>query len=338
VRRMSNVRVSLAAALALGLKNGRFLKGARPGTLNILLSPEGGCRANCAYCGLARGRVGSERTFIRVAWPEYELGAIKERLGLKEDLCGFRRICLAMVTSATAFKDLCYLLEQFVSFGLPLSALVGGRIGREELEVFKRLGCDRLGVGLDCAQQELFRRHRGEGVGGPHRWEDYWRLIEEGLEVFGPGRVGIHLIVGLGETEQEMARAIQKAVDLGARVHLFSFCPEPGSMLEYLDPPPIGQYRRVQLAHFLIEQKLVRQEGFRYNETGQILDFGYDPEEFVATGEPFRTSGCPGYDGQVACNRPFGNERPSGPIRNFPYPPGADEIAAIRSELNEGLE
>jgi biotin synthase len=50
-------------------------------------------------------------------------------------------------------------------------------------------------------------------------------------------------------------------------------------------------------------------------------------------GEPFMTSGCPGRDGKVACNRPYGNERPSGPIRNFPFMPEKEDIEEIKKQM-----
>ncbi len=62
--------------------------------------------------------------------------------------------------------------------------------------------------------------------------------MEEAVEVFGRGNVGVHFIVGLGETEREMVEAIQRAHDLGVPTHLFSFFPEEGSLLENRPQPP----------------------------------------------------------------------------------------------------
>jgi biotin synthase len=42
--------------------------------------------------------------------------------------------------------------------------------------------------------------------------------------------------------------------------------------------------------------------------------------EALKDGEAFRTTGCPG------CNRPFYNERPSGPFYNYPRPLKQNEI------------
>ncbi len=93
----------------------------------------------------------------------------------------------------------------------------------------------------------------------------------------------------------------------------------------------------MQLARYIINREYGRAEAMTFNAAGQVVDFGLDIEDIVAEGLAFMTSGCPGEDGQVACNRPFGNERPSQPIRNYPFPPEPEDIALIRLQLREGL-
>jgi biotin synthase len=56
-------------------------------------------------------------------------------------------------------------------------------------------------------------------------------------------------------------------------------------------------------------------------------------DRIVASGEPFRTSGCAGYDGEVACNRPFANSRPGPHLRNYPFAPTAEDIDRIRLQV-----
>ena len=45
------------------------------------------------------------------------------------------------------------------------------------------------------------------------------------------------------------------------------------------------------------------------------------------------TDGCPGTDGSLACNRPFGSYRPSEPFRDFPFLPTGDDIQGIVRQL-----
>ena len=137
----------------------------------------------------------------------------------------------------------------------------------------KKAGADRVGIAIDAATPELFDRLRGKGVGGPHRWDHYWDVVRMSVSVFGEFYVGIHLIVGLGETEKEMVEAIQKGQDMGAHTHLFSFFPEKGSPMEGHPPPSLGQYRRIQLARWIINGALGSANQMRFDGDGKIDRF-----------------------------------------------------------------
>jgi biotin synthase len=66
-----------------------------------------------------------------------------------------------------------------------------------------------------------------------------------------------------------------------------------------------------------------------------VTDYGFAIDDLICYGEPFMTSGCPGPDGRVACNRPFGNERPGRPIRNYAFLPEPEDIELIRYQLRD---
>ena len=76
--------------------------------------------------------------------------------------------------------------------------------------------------------------------------------------------------------------------------------------------------------------------GMSFDAEDQIVDFGVRPEvleEVISSGEAFRTRGCEGHDGQVACNRPYANSLPGDNIRNYPFVPEEEDIARIREQL-----
>ncbi len=337
------VQTSLAAAITLGLMPGRFRRNAQLTGLNLLLTYEKGCVARCSYCGLSHSREldhRAARTFIRVRWPTYPVDEIIAR-ARELNPNPLRRVCVSMITHRRAFRDMNTVIARFRDeVGLPISALIGPTMIRDPLVMLRetrQAGADMIGIAIDAATPLLFDQHRGRGVGGPHRWEHYWQTVSAAVQVFGRGRVGVHLIVGLGESEQEMIQVIQKAHNMGAHTHLFSFFPEHGSQLDEWPQPSYGQYRRVQLARYLIDEGLAHAGQMTFNQAGQVVDFGMDVESVIDDGRAFMTSGCPGADGTVACNRPFGNERPSRPIRNYPFPPEVEDIALIRTQLREGL-
>ncbi|MCX7015489.1 MAG: radical SAM protein, partial [Candidatus Sumerlaeota bacterium] len=333
----AHVQVSLAAAMTLGLKPGRFWRGAKLTCVNLLLTYGEGCAANCAYCGLARERDAEEDgSFIRVSWPTYSAREIIDRMKTCPDA---HRVCISMITHRRAVEDTLAIARAIrAETNIPISGLISPTLVRKpDLEAMKAAGIDKIGVAFDAATPEIFDELRGAAARGPHRWARYWECFKEAVAVFGAGHVGSHLIVGLGETEEEMVRAFQRVHDLGGVNHLFSFYPEAGTRLDQRVPPPMEQYRRVQLAAEIIDRGLAGHDDFRFDsQNGRILSFGIANEELdrlIDEGQAFMTRGCAGRDGRVACNRPFANSAPGPGLRNYPFPPNAEDVARIRRQL-----
>ncbi len=331
------VQTSLAGAICLGLEKGRFMPQSRCKCLNLLLTYNGGCGASCSYCGLARNRQeNTKKTFIRVKWPTYALAEIMDQVKTRQH--PFKRVCVSMITHGRAVDDTCTIIDKVrTNTQLPVSGLLAPTVmkGKKDMRRFKAAGADRVGIAIDAATKVLFIRHRGAGVGGPHDWDQFWNALADAVEVFGPYQAGVHLIVGLGETEAEIVNTISQAYQMGAMTHLFSFYPEGGSLMQDSRPPALGAYRRVQLARYLINEGIINIKDIHFSPDGKIADFGRDITPYIQNGKAFMTSGCPGEDGEVACNRPFGNERASEPMRNYPYPPGAKDIGIILPQIWE---
>ena len=331
-------QTSLAAAMALGFRPARFRRDSFLTGLNLLLTYPDGCVARCGFCGLSGNREIDEdqRTFIRVDWPTYRVDDIIARLN--QNGRELRRVCVGMITHRRAFDDMNTIIRRFHNESdRPISALIAPTLIQplDRLAEIKEAGADMIGVAVDAATPELFEQHRGRGVQGPHKWDHYWATVEESIRVLGRYQVGVHLIVGLGETEEEMIATIQRAQDIGAHTHLFSFFPERGTLLGNHPQPAYGHYRRIQLARYIINKKYGRHEAMAFNDHGQVIDFGVETEDMIQYGEPFLTSGCPDSCGRVACNRPFGNERPGRPIRNYAFTPEPEDVALIRYQLRD---
>lgn len=329
------IQTSLAASLTLGFQQGLFHRNAKLKGLNLLLHYEEGCLGRCHFCGLSRSRQEGPKgkTFIRVDWPLFPLDEVIEKAKGKDQI---HRVCISMITHPRALGDTIDVIKQFKEkTALSISVLITPTLirDRDALIAMKEAGADRVGIAIDAATPELFDRLRGKGVNGPHQWNHYWDVVRMSAEVFGEFYIGIHLIVGLGETEREMVQAIQQGQDMGAYTHLFSFFPEKGSPMQDHPSPPLDQYRRIQLARWIINEGLGSIDQMKFDEQGRLFDFGTDIGPLIEMGEPFMTSGCPGRDGKVACNRPYGNERPSGPIRNFPFMPEPEDIEEIKKQL-----
>ncbi|AEJ38958.1 Radical SAM domain protein [Sulfobacillus acidophilus TPY] len=334
------VMTSLAGAMTLGIEKGKF---ARPEIvltgLNILTTYPQNCVANCSYCGVSRERrtPREETTFIRVKWPIVAVDELIERTNSVPHQ--MRRLCVGMLANRPSYQHSLEIIRQFRErTPLLISGLITASLihSRHDLEQIRDAGADRVDIAIDAATPELFEQHRGRPVKGPHRWEHFWWVTELATTVFPPGTVGIHLVAGLGETEQEFLSACQRAQDMGVVTHVFSFNPEPSTLLGDYPQPPIGHYRRIQLGRYLINELGVNVAHFRFNQAGQVASYQVDPDwldRIIESGRPFMTSGCPDETGETACNRPYGNGRPSEKIRNFPFAPTADDIRDIREQL-----
>jgi biotin synthase len=338
------VQMSTAAAITLGLVAGRMHRTACTHCLNLLVTYPEGCRANCAYCGLARHREEArdyaDRNFIRVDWPTARYDEVIERVRSGSDRGQFQRMCISMITHPESNADTYVLLEKWVREvpRVPVSILSNPTtLERDDLVRMRDMGAEIFTVALDAVTPAIFDRTRGRGVDSPHKYEKYWEAIGWAADVFGPERFGAHLICGMGETDREILEVCQQVKDLGGHNHMFAFYPERGSLMEDWPAVDRGQWRRVQIGRFFIDFWNARVEAMRFDDAGRLVDFGIDPDDLdalVATGKPFRTSGCPGKDDdQVsACNRPYGDSSPTD-ILSFPFAPEGDDVAAVRRQL-----
>ncbi|MDH3350354.1 MAG: radical SAM protein [Gammaproteobacteria bacterium] len=341
------VQLSNAAAITLGIMGGRMYRCECTRCLNLLLTYPEGCRANCAYCGLARHREAdrdyADRNFIRVDWPAVPMAEIVDIVAQDPENSPFHRMCISMITHPRSEEDTFTVLKQWTDRidpqAIPVSILSNPTtMTRDDVRKTRDLGADIFTVALDAATPEVFDRTRGKGVQSPHKWSKYWDILLDAKDIFGPQKFGAHIIVGMGETEQEVLQLVQQLVDIGGHSHMFCFFPEQGSLMDHLPATPRDQWRRVQLGRYLIDYRGVRVEQMRFDEVGRVTDFGMAAAELadvIDAGIAFRTSGCPGkfQDDISACDRPYGDSPPSD-IASYPFQPKKKDIRKIRRQLD----
>ncbi len=341
------VQLSTAASITLGIMNGKMHRCACTRCLNLLLTYPEGCRANCAYCGLARHREAdrdyADRNFIRVDWPAVPMDQIIDIVAKDPDNSPFHRMCISMITHPRSDKDTVTVLKNWTDRidpdAIPVSILSNPTtMTRNDVKVLKDLGADIFTCAIDAATPEIFDRTRGSGVQSPHTWKKYWEILLDARDIFGPQKFGAHIIVGMGETEYDSLSLVQQIVDLGGHSHMFCFFPEQGSLMDHLPATPRDQWRRVQLGRYLIDYGGRRVDDMTFDDSGRVTDFGIPQSELdmtIDSGIAFRTSGCPGKfaDDISACDRPYGDSPPSN-IASYPFQPAAVDIRKIRQQLD----
>ena len=317
------IRVSIGTAIVLGLTWGRI--DVEPTTAYLLTYRKGKCQASCAFCPQSRRSSGRADMLSRVTWPVFSTREVIRRAGEAFRLGKIVRICIQALNYPSVVDDLTALARLVKKYSDAPISVSCQPLDRSDLKRLFDAGVQRVGISLDAATREIFDRVKGAGVGGPYTWNGHFKALREAVRVFGEGNVTTHLIVGLGETEEEFVKTLQRCVDMGVYPALFAFTPIPGTLLSDNPPPPLASYRKLQLAHYLITKGMSRYENMTFRNN-RLVDFGISNEQLKAViwrGEPFMTSGCPG------CNRPYYNERPGGPLYNFPRRPTLDEIAKI---------
>ncbi|HEV2548834.1 MAG TPA: radical SAM protein [Stellaceae bacterium] len=341
------VQMSTAAAITLGVMQGYMHRTDCTRCLNLLLTYPEGCRANCAYCGLARHREAernyADRNFIRVDWPAVPYDEVIDIVARGGDGGRFHRMCISMITHPNSDRDTRIVLKKWVDAirHVPVSILSNPTtMTRQDVQDLKDLGAEIFTVALDAANPAIFDRTRGHGVQSPHSWDKYWEILHAAAEIFGPERFGAHLIVGMGESERDVLTQVQAIRDLGGHSHMFAFFPEKGSLMDHLPPVPRPQWRRVQLGRYLIDYRGHRIEGMRFDDAGRVVDFGCERDKLDAVinaGVAFRTSGCPSKEATdiSACDRPYGDSPPRD-IASYPFHPNGNDLGKIRAQLRRG--
>jgi len=322
------VRVSVGSAIVLGLTGGRL--DAAPTTIYMLTYYAGKCSANCGFCPQAKTSSSRADMLSRVTWPAFPTEEVLSKIAQAAEKKTTRRVCIQALNYPTVFDDVIALAREIRSRSkVPLSVSCHP-IDRKQIEQLKQEGVDRISIALDAATKEIFDRVKGASIQSPYTWKKQRKALEDAVEVLGRGCVSTHLIVGLGETEREMTETIQWCVDSGVYPGLFAFTPILGTALENHPQPHIKTYRRVQIARYLIIHGKTRYENMEFSVDGRLVDFGVSKEELkhaIKTGSPFLTSGCPG------CNRPYYNEKPSGPLYNYPRPLMPDDLNEVERQL-----
>ncbi len=322
------IRVSVGSAIVLGLLKGKI--DAPPTTVYMLTHREGKCQANCGFCPQARTSTSRADMLARVTWPPFPTKQVTEKIVSSAKKGTVKRVCIQALNYPKVFNDLLHLTKLIHSrSNVPIS-ISCPPTNKTHLEQLAKAGVDRISIALDAATEQLFNKVKGAQTKSPYQWKQQHQALQEAVEVFGKNQVYTHLIVGLGETEKEITETIQNCTDTGIIPSLFAFTPIPGTTLENNPQPPLETYRRIQLARHLIIHGKTRRENMKFDSEGRITDFGIPKtqlRETISDGIPFRTSGCP------ECNRPYYNERPGGPMYNYPRPLTPSEFSEIKKQL-----
>ncbi|CQR72285.1 biotin synthase [Sporomusa ovata DSM 2662] len=309
-------KLSAGTACVIGKK--QVKTDVAPTTAYIMLGAR--CRNNCRFCSQSRDSAAREDLLSRVTWPELPGNEAALAIGAAFQAGRLKRACLQVVHNEESWPTSVAALESLTrTSAIPICISSVIDTMEQARELVSR-GADRICIALDAATKEIFSQVK-DG-----KWQRRWDLLSQVAREM-PGRASTHLIVGLGETEEEMIHAIFQCMNQGITVGLFAFTPVKGTAWADRPFPSIGQYRRVQIAHFLL-RKGYSSTVFQYRG-GSLTGINIPTSELINSlikGTAFETSGCPD------CNRPYYNERPGKIMYNYPRKLTSTEVEQAIAE------
>ena len=292
----------------------------------------GRCSADCGFCAQAKSASSRSENIARGLYPPRETKEVALRLGRAYEKGLLSRACIQTMNYPAMLEDLLYLIAEIRRGSeIPISVSIYP-LPEEKFRILRKAGVERIVIPLDTATKEIFEEIKGGKGACGYRWETHLLALSDAVHVYGKGRVGTHLIIGLGETEEEAVGTVQMLSYMGVYTSLFAYTPVAGTRLAKKQPE-IGHYRRIQLAGYLIDEGIssfdkMEFKGGRITNVGILDDY---LEELISSGEPFRTRGCPG------CNRPYSTEQPGGMIYNYPLAPSERDMEAIKKQMGDDL-
>ncbi|MHA1689913.1 MAG: radical SAM protein, partial [Promethearchaeota archaeon] len=291
---VEKIRVSTGTAALLGLNLRKFK--ILPSTCYFMTYHESRCSANCGFCPQAREAKASLDKLSRIIWPVFSFDEVLNKMKKSRASSKIKRICLQVINYKNFLADvyeIIYNLKKITK--IPISVALPP-VSINALNELENLGVDRVGIALDCATPELFDKIKGKSAKAPYSWENHMIMLKEALKIF-PNRVSTHLIVGMGETEQDIITQIFQLKKMQVLVSLFAFTPIKGTQLENLEQPSLVTFRKIQLARYLIFNDNKTINDFIFNSKGKLIKIKINKEqlkEITDEGNAFLTTGCPG--------------------------------------------
>ena len=297
-------KISAGTACVIGKK--KIKANALPTTAYIMLGEK--CKNNCQFCAQSRESAARTDLLSRVTWPTVAIEEATAGINDAYTAGKLKRACLQVVDSTDSWEHTVRAVESLHNRS-EVPICVGSHLETvEQAEELVARGAERVCIALDAVMPELYANVKNGD------WAATWNLLLACAEAL-PGRITTHLIVGLGESEEEMVQRMAICINKGISIGLFAFTPVRGTALAEKLPPGIATYRRIQIAHQLLKHGY-SQDVIAF-QNGCISAYKVPEAELFAVlldGQAFQTSGC------ADCNRPYYNERPGGVMYNYPQP------------------
>jgi biotin synthase-related radical SAM superfamily protein len=165
------------------------------------------CRFRCAFCTIS----GSKDGPAPARW----------ELLIKDALRSGRVQAVAITTGvpstpSEACRDIARLTSSIrADFPLVPIGVEPYTVKRSDIAALRRAGADELKLNIQCATRSIFER-----VCPDLDWNGIWRNLGSGVRLFGRGNVCSNLIIGMGETDEDVIITVEKLAAMGVAANI----------------------------------------------------------------------------------------------------------------------
>lgn len=101
----------------------------------------------------------------------------------------------------------------------------------DELSLLKKYGIDEIRLNLETPNEKL-----AKNIMPNKPFRDIFCSIENAVNTFGAGKVSSNIIVGLGESDEDIVSGVENLASIGSIATLYPYYPIKNNHLMFLRP------------------------------------------------------------------------------------------------------
>lgn len=148
-----------------------------------------------------------------------------------------------------------------------------GAVTLEKLEDYKKIGINRISIGLQAVQDEILKR-----IGRIHTWKEFCKTYQNVLDV-GFENINVDLMIGLPEqTIQDVKESLEKVLEYSPKhISVYSLILEEGTKMEELIKKGIYKLpdEEIERMQYKYVKNTLELKGYDHYEISNFSQKGY---------------------------------------------------------------
>lgn len=201
------------------------------------------CKRGCKFCPLTYSNEKAHHSLNDI------IGRIK---GNKTPLSiGITTASPPYLETKDIVDEICFIaskIKETTNSKIPIGVSLNSP-NADELSLLKKYGIDEIRLNLETPNEEL-----AKSIMPNKPIKDIYCSIENAVNTFGAGKVSSNIIVGLGESDEDIISGVEKLASIGSIATLYPYDPIKNNHMLFFRPSELRLYN-LALSHKQILQK-----------------------------------------------------------------------------------